>query len=82
MLIKQLSSESFESVRILLISSNSEADLITIPLFFVATPVAALTGLISIAIDSLPPPPAANHHQFHDIINLKFNFSWLPIKER
>jgi hypothetical protein len=46
------SSPSFGSVRILLIFSNSELDLITIPLFFVAEPVAALTGLISIAIDS------------------------------
>jgi hypothetical protein len=37
----------------LLIFSNSEVDLITtIPLFFVAEPVAALTGLTSIAIDS------------------------------
>ena len=46
------SSASFGSVRIPFIFSNSELDLITIPLFFVAEPVAALTGLISIAIDS------------------------------
>jgi hypothetical protein len=47
------SSASFGSVRIPFMSSNSEVDLITtIPLFFVAEPVAALTGLTSIAIDS------------------------------
>ena len=46
------SSASFGSVRIPFMSSNSEVDLITIPLFFVAEPVAALTGLISIATDS------------------------------
>jgi hypothetical protein len=43
-------------VRILLISSSSEVDLITIPLFFVGEDVVGLTGFISMVMASFQEP--------------------------
>ena len=50
------SSDSFAFPRIWVTCSNSDADLITISLFFVGKPVDGLTGLISIAIHSFQVP--------------------------
>jgi hypothetical protein len=54
--INSVSSDIFGFVRILLISSSSEADLITTPLFFLGEDVVGLTGFISMAMASFQEP--------------------------